>query len=216
MRFRSWLKQSSCAQREGTLSTPKVHIERRISDALGRSRGLPCRGNTLAATGTQASSLWGPGGPLLLMPPETQRVVQHQIDGLWATGSIIGQRLVAKGWSAGLVTSLTWTGEEPISRSRHRQQTARRPWSFGRYESCAPRWRTAGKRVPAEALQTHAERRSLVITNHAATSAQVLCSFKVGPGPPDRRPAAGERSPTYTLDELPLSAHCLPCVPRRR
>ena len=73
------------------------------------------------------------------MPPETQRVVQHQIDGLWATGSIIGQRLVAKGWSAGLVTSLTWTGEEPISRSRHRQQTARRPWSFGRYESCAPR-----------------------------------------------------------------------------
>ena len=31
------------------------------------------------------------------MSPETQRVVQHMVDGLWATGSIIRQRLVAKG-----------------------------------------------------------------------------------------------------------------------
>ena len=46
-------------------------IGRRISDALGHSRGRRCHDSTLAAKGKPASSLWGSGDLLLLLQPSS-------------------------------------------------------------------------------------------------------------------------------------------------
>ena len=48
------------------------------------------------------------GKPMVI---EAHRVVQQVVDGLRATRSTIGQRLVAKGWSANLTTQHTWAAE---------------------------------------------------------------------------------------------------------
>jgi hypothetical protein len=72
------------------------------------------------------------------------------------------------------------------------------------------------QRVPAEGLQVHAKRRSLVITNHAATSAQVLCSFKGGPGPPNidvlQQVSAHQHTCTRSTNCLSQLTACRACL----
>ena len=69
MRLQSWLIAELLRTTQGTLGTPKVHIECRKSDALGHSRGRPYQGSAPTAEGTPASSLWDSGGFLLLLQP---------------------------------------------------------------------------------------------------------------------------------------------------
>ena len=66
------------------------------------------------------------------MQPEAHSFVGYSLDCLWATGSIVRQRLAAKGWSAGLVTPPICAAEQPIRTSMRRRQTACRSWSVGR------------------------------------------------------------------------------------
>eukprot|EP00966_Prymnesium_polylepis_P262644 6066671-Prymnesium_polylepis.1 len=69
------------------------------------------------------------------MHPEARSVVGYSLDCLWATGSIVRQRLWAKGWSAGLVNSTVHPPALPnssIRTSMRRRQTACRSWSVDR------------------------------------------------------------------------------------
>ena len=123
--------------------------ERRICDDLGHSRAYRHRGSTVAAKSTIATSLWGSGDLLILWQPS--RSVQRPAHAarspqrrcvlvrlpVGATGSIVRQRLAAKGWSAGLVTPPTCAAEQPIRTSMRRRQTACRSWSVGRSGSSA-------------------------------------------------------------------------------
>ena len=58
------------------------------------------------------------------MQPEAHGVVQHMVDGLWATSLIKCQHPVAKWWSDDLAIPLTWTADEPMRKAMQRQQTA--------------------------------------------------------------------------------------------
>ena len=69
MRFRSWLIAELSRTAQGTSSTPKVHIECRISDALGHSGGRPYEGDTPGTKSTPASSLCDSGDFLLILQP---------------------------------------------------------------------------------------------------------------------------------------------------
>eukprot|EP00966_Prymnesium_polylepis_P085188 1972423-Prymnesium_polylepis.1 len=48
------------------------------------------------------------------MQPEAHSFVGYSLNCLWATGSIVRQRLAVKGWSAGLVTPPTCAAEQDI------------------------------------------------------------------------------------------------------
>jgi hypothetical protein len=137
------------------------------------SRGLRYRGSTVAAKNTIAMSLWGSDDLLLLWQPsrsvhngqpmksEARSVVGYSLvrNCLWATNSIDRQRLVAKGWSAGLVTPTICAAKQPIRTSMRRRQTTacgswsrsveRRSGSFAaaRHNCCWQRSRSRSTRV---------------------------------------------------------------------
>ena len=76
------------------------------------------------------------GKPMVI---EAHRVVQQVVDGLRATRSTIGQRLVAKGWSANLTTQHTWAAEWSRSSTATAALSCFRFSSGGRVSSFAAR-----------------------------------------------------------------------------
>eukprot|EP00966_Prymnesium_polylepis_P258001 5959576-Prymnesium_polylepis.1 len=68
------------------------------------------------------------------MQPEARSVVEYSLDCLWATGSIVNQRLMAKHYQRAL---LLHPPAQPIRTSMRRGQTACRSWSVGRSGSSA-------------------------------------------------------------------------------
>ena len=89
---------SATAEAVGTTAAPLQHRTRAQQACEARAAYCSCGCS-------QATSR---GKPMVI---EAHRVVQQVVDGLRATRSTIGQRLVAKGWSANLTTQHTWAAE---------------------------------------------------------------------------------------------------------